>query len=325
MGEPVLADSRPVGAVGTERTCIVMNAGSGRKGANGAAEAVRGYVADRAERVELRTVEPGQDIAAICRSAVESGFGTVVAAGGDGTIGGVAACLAGSGRRMGVVPLGTFNYFARANGIPEDPAEALAALDAGRVEPRHAAYVNGKLFLNNASVGIYPQILASREAIYRRWGRSRIAAYWSVIKTVGGFRRSRRMKVTVDGRMMRVKTPLVFVAFNAYQLDIFGIEGADRIRDGEFAVLVAPDCGRLGLLRFAALLLLRGMRRGKDFELLHGSEVEIDNADGRHDDRLIARDGEKEWMEPPLRLTIDRDALQLVVPDRSAEAAGPSA
>ncbi len=313
------AGSRPVRAEMSARTCIIMNEGSGKKGADGAAAAVREHAAAQGDAVELRVIGDGRALADACKRAAEEGFGTVVAAGGDGTIGAVASCLAGTGITMGVVPLGTFNYFARANGIPEDPVAALALLGSGRAEPRHVAYVNGKLFLNNASVGIYPQILASREAIYRRWGRSRVAAYWSVIRTVAGFRRARRMKVTVDGRAWRMRTPLVFAAFNAYQLETFGIDGAERIRNGEFAVLVAPDCGRFGLLRFATLLLLRGMRRGKDFELLHGREVEIDNADGRRDDRLIARDGEKERMPPPFRLTIAENALGVIVPADGAE------
>jgi diacylglycerol kinase family enzyme len=314
------ADLQQAVPAGTARLCILMNPGSGREGGDGAAETIGAWLAGRGGSAELRLIPPGTSPAEAARAAARDGFATIVAAGGDGTVGGVAAGLAGTGLRMGVLPLGTFNFFARANGIPEALPEALALLETGRAEPRDAAFVNGRLFLNNASIGIYPRILLDRERVYRRWGRSRIAAYWSVVRTVAGFRRSRRLKVTVDGRARRVKTPLVFVAFNAYQLEHFGLDGADRIRRGEFAVLVAPDCGRFGLLRFALLLLVRGMRRGKDFELLCGREVVIDAADGRHTDRLVARDGEKEWIEPPLTLTIGAGALNVIVPQQGEAA-----
>ncbi|MCU0911070.1 MAG: diacylglycerol kinase [Rhodobacteraceae bacterium] len=313
----------------TDRVCILLNGAAGRAGPNGAAAAIREHAAAGDAAITLRDLTGdagGTSLREACRTAADEGFGVVAAAGGDGTAAALAACLAGTGVPMGLVPLGTFNYYARANGIPEDIGAALEVLRAGQAAPRDAAYVNGHLFLNNASVGIYPRILADREAFYRRWGRSRLAAYWSVVRTVSGFRRSRRMKVTVDGRPYRARTPLVFVAFNAFQLDAFGLAGADCVRAGEFAVFVAPDCGRFGLIRFAAKLLLRGMRRGRDFELLHGHRVEIDTVDPRHRDRRIAIDGEKVWLEPPFRFRIERGALILVVPadETVADPAGPT-
>lgn len=297
--------------------CILMNGGAGRNEGNDPSAEIRGYAAARPGRVELRVLPGGSDLGAACRAALDEGFGTIVAAGGDGTVTTVAGCLAGTGVRMGILPLGTFNFFARTHGIPETLSGALRLLDTVGDVPLDAARVNGHLFLNNASVGIYPRILADREAVYRRWGRSRLAAYWSVVRTVAGFRRARRMKVVVDGRAMRVKTPLVFVAFNPFQIEAFGLPGADAVRAGEFAVFVAPDCGRVALMFFAARLLLRGMRRGTDFELLHGREVEIDTLDPLHRDRRVAVDGEKIWLEPPLHFAIEPEAIRLVAPPPS--------
>jgi diacylglycerol kinase family enzyme len=316
---PVQASAGAAGRDG--RVCIVFNAGSGKKGGNGEAEQLRALAAAHPDEVELREVTQGRDIVSTCRQALENGFETIVAAGGDGTIGAVASCLADTGRRMGILPLGTFNYFARANNIPEDIGEAFALLHEGEAVPQHVGEVNGVLFLNNASLGIYPAILRERESIYRRWGRSRLAAYWSVVRTVAGFRRSSRLRVTVDGVEHRRRTPLVFVAFSEFQLDTFGLEGAEHVRRGELAVLVAPDCGRLGLLVFAVRLLARGMRRGTDFELFHGTDIGIEPSDPRRQERLIARDGEKEIMSAPFRFRVRRDALRVIVPKSSADAA----
>ncbi len=308
------SQGRPVGHAGPAETCIIMNDSAGRKGADGQAAAVRAFVEARGDRIALREFEDGSELPDLCQQALDDGFQTIIAAGGDGTVGAIAACVSGTDRRMGILPLGTFNYFARSLGIPTEIDAALAVLDGGEVRKVTAGEVNGALFLNNASLGVYPEILREREDTYRRWGRSRLAAYWSVLRTVLGFRRSRRLKVTVDGETRRIQTPLVFVAMSAYQLEEFGLEGADEVRQGKFAVFVAPDTGRLGLLKFAFLLAIRGMRRGVDFELLHGTEVIIEPTDKRDRDRLIARDGEKERMTPPLKFRVLAETLTVLVP-----------
>lgn len=297
--------------------CIIMNEGAGKKGANGETDAVRRHVSKHGDLITLKPVHKGGSLPDVCKEALDEGFQTIVAAGGDGTIVGVAECLADTGRTMGVLPLGTFNYFARANGIPLEIGPALEALHGAEPVKMHVGEVNGKIFLNNASLGLYPAILSDREKIYKRFGRSRLIAYWSVLRTLMGFSGSRLMKVTVDGTPRRVKTPLVFVAFSAFQLESFNLEGAEHVRNGEFAVFVAPDCGRWGLLKFAVLLGLRGMRRHKDFELFHGKEVVIEPADGIIRDRLIARDGEKEKMAPPYRFKVRENALNVILPKGS--------
>lgn len=310
----------PAGAP-ERRLCILMNRSSGGQGETGEAEAVRRFVDASHGRVVLREFGRDAPLEDICREAVDEGFGTVVAAGGDGTIAGVASCLVGTGRKMGVLPLGTFNFFARSLGIPEEIEAALSVLDEGEAKAVTVGDVNDRLFLNNASIGLYPHILRRREAIYRRWGRSRLAAYWSVVRTVLGFRGSRRFRVTVDGAERRVKTPLVFVSISAFQLEAYGLEGAEKAREGDLVVFVAPDCGRFGLLRFAALLLLRGMRRGQDFELFHGREIEITPVVRPDLKRLIARDGEKERLAPPFRFRARPDALGVIVPQDEGQTA----
>src|SRR5699024_3455643 len=145
----------------------------------------------------------------------------------------VAAELADQGCRMGVVPLGTFNYFARGHGLDDDIAEAVRVLRKGRTKPLDIGEVNGAVFLNNASIGAYSMILASRERIYARWGRSRLAAYWSVLVALMRFRTRLRIVMTVDGEVHRLKTPMIFVANNPYQLEIFNLEGAELIHEGK--------------------------------------------------------------------------------------------
>jgi diacylglycerol kinase family enzyme len=171
--------------------------------------------------------------------------------------------------------------------------------------------VNGRVFLNNASVGAYAAILFRRERIYRRWGRSRLAAYWSVLTTLLRFRTSLDVSITVDGVTRAFRTPLVFVAKNAHQLDIFDLAGADCVRSGEFAVFVAPDCTRFELLRTAFRLAVRSVEPSRDFELICGRDVRIETRRRR---RFVARDGERERMTAPFRFEMQPDGLRVIVP-----------
>ncbi|WP_066808557.1 diacylglycerol/lipid kinase family protein [Frigidibacter mobilis] len=296
--------------------CIIANTGAGRK----KAAKLHALLDPMIERIggqpELRVIREGEDIAAAARAARAGGFATIIAAGGDGTVCAVAAELVGTDIAMGVLPMGTFNFFSRSLGFPEDPQEAVTALT--EAEPRRIAVgeVNGQIFLNNASLGLYPAILESREAIYSRWGRSRMAAYWSVIRTIADFRRPSVMKVTIDGEARRLRTPMVFVAANGYQLDQFGLPGTDCLDRGQFAVFLAPDCSRGQLVRFAARLALRKARSETDFELLCGTEIVIETRKLR---RTIARDGERGKMTGPLRFRMLPGALKVLAPVALAE------
>jgi diacylglycerol kinase family enzyme len=299
----------------TERICVISNKGSGRSsreaGAIDAAMAVLGA------RATLWRVD-GRDLDDAGAQAVAQGFGAVVAAGGDGTIMSVAGAVAGSGQgkgtRFGVVPLGTFNYFARGLGIPEDPEGAARVVLAGHARPVSLGEVNGRLFLNNVSLGVYPAILRQREEVYRRWGRRRLAAHWSVAKTFLRLGRPLYLTVSTDGDASRVVTPLLFVARSAFQLGHFGLDGADCVAEGRMAVFVAPPAGRAGLFASAFRLVRGSTQEGRDFALTCADEVTI-SARSRH--LTVACDGEKFRMRTPLRLSVRHGALDVFAPSES--------
>jgi diacylglycerol kinase family enzyme len=300
------------------RIFIVFNPGSGHQGDRGLPDRLRALAAREGEAVTLHEMRKGEDLHALCRRALAEGHDCIAVAGGDGTVAGVADAMRGLDVPLGVLPMGTFNYFARGIGVPLDLDSAFAALRGGVACPVATGTVNGKVFLNNASLGVYPAILRKREGIYRRWGRSRMMAYVSVISTILGFSRGRRMRVTVDGVARRQRAPLLFVANSAYQLEEFGLPGADAIRDGQFAVFLSKDVGRWGLLRHAALLMGRSMRNHRDFELMIGREVQV--AGPRRP--LVAIDGERRILDAPVRITRDDSLLHVILPRKEkAEAA----
>jgi diacylglycerol kinase family enzyme len=295
-----------------QRICVICNENSGRNSRE--ADAIEVAMEVLGDRAELRQVR-GDDLDDAARQAVAEDFDAIVAAGGDGTIMTVAGALMDSGHRFGVLPLGTFNYFARGLGIPEDPKAAAEVILAGGTRRVSLAEVNGQVFLNNISLGIYPAILRNREEVYARWGRRRVAAHWSAAKTFLRFQRPLFLTVLADGREIRVRTPLLFVARSAYQLESFGLAGAECVARNRFAVFAAPDTGRAGMFLKAWRLVRQKMQEGRDFDLVCADEVTI-AARSMH--LTVACDGEKMRIRTPLRLRVHKDALEVYAPPEEA-------
>jgi diacylglycerol kinase family enzyme len=310
---PATPVAEPPVSAGKPDICVIANARSG------ATSRVAGAL-DRAmtvfgDRAELRTFTG--DPEPVADQAIRDGFSIVVAAGGDGTVAGIAHALAGTQAVMAVLPMGTFNYFARGLHTPADVLEAANAILAGKPHDIAVGSVNGKVFLNNVALGLYPAILDEREAAYQRWGRSRIMAHWSTLRTILRMPRPMRVRIVADGQMQIRRTPMIFVARSAYQLDQFGVMGADAISDDRFAVYIARQTTRLGLLKLAWRL----MRPGKvdlsdDLELLTPQTLVIDRPKRKR--IRIAYDGERAKMNLPLTFRIDQHGLSVILPPTKA-------
>jgi diacylglycerol kinase family enzyme len=255
----------------------------------------------------------------LSRQVASEGFDVVIAAGGDGTQSAVAGALAGSDTVMGILPGGTFNYFARDLEVGEDFDTALDTLLNGRVQATHVGDVNGLVFLNNVSFGAYPHILKTREGIYKRWGRSRIAAYWSVLVALRRLRSPMQLTARVDGQDMQFTSALVFVAHSAYQLDSFGLEGAEAIRDGQMAVLIAKARQPMPLMRSALRLAVGHSAKNSDFDLIVTDSLRMTTPKRR---QLVAHDGEKTVLHSPFDLRVRHNALKVLLPihDQKPEA-----
>ena len=311
-------DKRPVGELDPDAILVVLNPRSGRGGGRGDTEARVARACEAAGLdVEIAPTGRGRSPEDLAREGVERGHPCIVAAGGDGTICAVASALAGTDRTMGVLPLGTFNYFARSLGLPQDLGGAVEVLRSGSPRPVAVGSINGRTFLNNASLGAYAAILETREDVYRRWGRSRIAAYWSVVKTLATLRAPLRLTIEAEGETLARRTPLVFAVANAYQLDELGLPGRACIEGGGLALFVAPDSGRWGLMRHAASLALGLARPERDYELICGAPIRIES---RRATGHVARDGERSRMRGPFELTVVPGALSVLAPRGGTDA-----
>ena len=127
-----------------------------------------------------------------------------------------------------------------------------------------------------------------------------------------GVFRPLHLRITADGRLIRTRTPLVFVARSAFQLDRYGLPGGDALRAGRFALFLVPDVPPLRLFRITLRLALGGLRPGRDIELITCDEITVETARRRI---LVARDGERAPMAVPLTFRLRHDALRVIVPE----------
>ncbi|WP_372893615.1 diacylglycerol/lipid kinase family protein [Rhodosalinus sp.] len=301
----------PEGPLAPSTATIVLNPVSG---GGGDRAAWLGALFDAAGMpVGIIETRPGRNARDAARIALARGARTLVAAGGDGTASDVADALCAASRtaRLGVLPLGTFNHFARGMGLPLDTEAAVATIARGTTRRIRPGQVNGRTFLNNMSLGLYPEILARREGLYAALGRSRAAAYLSVARALAQRQRPMHLSVGLDGRARRLRTPLLFVAASAHQLETRDLDGASAVRAGAFAVFAARGHRRRDLARTAFHLALGAARPGRDFALSTARRITV--ATGRRR-TLVARDGEREWMRTPLRIGPAQRALDVIVP-----------
>ena len=298
--------------------CVIRNKGSGR-GDDSSSGIIRETLEPHVAGFEIRETDQGRLLPEVASEAVRDGFDVIVAAGGDGTQSAVAGAVTGTDAIMGVLPGGTFNYFARDLGVGETMEDALETLLNSKVKTVDVGQIENLVFLNNVSLGAYPHILKTREGIYERWGRSRIAAYWSVLVALGRMRHPLHLTTIVDGEERHFETALAFIARSAYQLENFGLPGVEAAKAGNLAVLIAREHRPLPLMRSALRLAVGQSAEDSDFDLIVTDKLSIETSKGQ---QLVAHDGEKTQMASPFHIHVRHDDLKVLVPIQPKEDAG---
>ena len=241
----------------------------------------------------------------------------LVAAGGDGTLNTVAHAAVERGCVFGVLPQGTFNYFGRTHGIPEDLADAVRALLRARVRPVQIGLLNDRIFLVNASVGLYPQLLEEREHDKRQYGRSRIVALLSAIKTALRGHRSLRITLELDSGTRHLRTPTLFVGNNRLQMEQVGMRPLDQSLESGRLVAIAPrPVGRLRMLGLLVRGALGRLGEAEDVDAFafRRMTVRAPLLSGRRKLK-VATDGEVCRMALPLRFEALDGRLALLAPE----------
>jgi diacylglycerol kinase family enzyme len=253
----------------------------------------------------------GDDISPLARRAVREGNDVVVAAGGDGTVNAVAAHVAGSKSALAVLPLGTLNHFARDAGIPLELDEAVRTIAANHRSRVDVGAVNGRIFVNNSSIGLYPTVVMRRENRRRRRGDGKwTALFWASLTVL---RRHPMLDITLraNGSVSHQRTPLVFVGNNEYIVEGPEVGRRNGLRDGTLSIYVTRRHGRLGLLALGMRSMFGSLRDALDLEAFTAANLVIAT---RRRHLAVATDGEVSIMATPLKYENRPGALEVVVP-----------
>ena len=307
---------------------FVVNGKAGSSDADAKRDAIEAGLREAGRAGAVRFAAPGE-LARVAREGAARALAdgsAVVAVGGDGTINTVAQAAHAAGCAMGVLPEGTFNYFAREHGAPTETAEALRWLLDARPEPAQVSAINERVFLVNASLGLYPDLLQDRERWTARFGRRRLVALGAALATLLRAQDPLRLSIESDGKRRDVRTLTLFVGNNRLQLEQLGLGdagapaegGAADEHDGQITAVILKPIGTVAMVG----LVLRGAmgQLGAAGGVEHFACQKLVVAPaftlGRRRVK-VAFDGEVEWMISPLAIRVLPTPLWLLKAPRA--------
>jgi diacylglycerol kinase family enzyme len=293
-------------------TCI-LNSASGCHPGPELREKLSRIFAENGTPARILLASSGAEIPELARRAVKENNQIIVAGGGDGTVNAVANELMGSSITLGVLPLGTLNHFAKDLHIPQDLEGAAHNLITGRAVSVDVGEVNGRIFLNNSSLGIYPRIVRHCEEQQKK-GRKKWVAFAQASVSVLRHYSLLRVRLLLDGKELLRKTPLVFIGNNRYEMEGLNIGERTRLDAGELFLFVAKRAGRVDLLRLAFRALFGRLHEASDFDALITKQFSIETRRRR---TSVSTDGEVTQMNTPLNYLTHPGAVRVIVPVRN--------
>ena len=254
----------------------------------------------------------GDDISAMAVSALAEGHKIIVAGGGDGTVSAVAGKLAGTGIALGVLPMGTLNHFAKDVGIPLQLEAAVRNVFTGQMIEVDVGEVNGRVFVNNSGVGLYPHFVRQREEQERLGHVKRVAFILALTALLRRYFRL-RMKVHMGGEeALERLTPFLFVGNNRYRTAGFQMGTRPRLDSGRLWICTAPTKHQLNIVH-VALKILTGREKDLELNSFEAEELYVEPGTARIN---VSTDGEVSVMNTPLHYRIRPHALGVILPNR---------
>jgi YegS/Rv2252/BmrU family lipid kinase len=291
---------------------VLLNRGGGAVAADSEiADKVSAALAAAGVDATVELIEGG-DCAVRCKAIAERGDELLIVGGGDGTISAAASALVGTKTRLGILPLGTLNHFARDLGIPSELDKAAELIASGKDRRVDVAEMNERIFINNSAIGLYPLMVVDRDLQRRRLGRSkRLAMLVASVRTLARFNHQRLALTVNKERKARLDTPLLFVGNNNYRIDLGAAGQRDSIEAGELCVMVMRQKTRAGLIA-ASVRALFNRSRPDDMVYLDG--VERLRVASHRSQLAVSLDGEVVISAPPLDYRIRKKALRVITP-----------
>jgi len=290
---------------------VIINAGSGSVEQEETKRRLAELFEENGVEANIHLAKNGVEIIELAEKAAKGEAHIIVAGGGDGTVSAVAAEVIKNKKTLGILPLGTLNNFSKDLRISQDLAESVRIIAENYTKQIDVGEVNGRIFVNNSSIGLYPGIVRRREKQQQRLGhgkwRAALWAAWKMLMRSPFF--AVRME-TEKGRRV-VKTPFVFVGNNEYVMDFLNIGRRAKLDDGKLSVYFLHRSGRKGLFLLVVRTIFGRLKQTADFEEINTAEITIET---RRKRILVAFDGEVKKLETPLQYKIHSKALQVIVP-----------
>ena len=298
------------------KAALFLNRNAGAKLPPGELEALRAAAA--AAEVEIVDLSPEIDCAQEIRERMGRGTRLFIAAGGDGTVNHVLQPVVQSDAALAVLPLGTYNHFARDLGIPLDWREALDVALHGASRQVDTGRINDRFFVNNVSIGLYPELVARREERgrdYPRW-KARLYALYTTLRKYPHV----TLAVETEHHNEVIRTHVFMVSNNRYELERFGIEAPrSSLTEGRLSVYWLGHMSRRKLTRMVARYAAGRVRTVDEFRSFATLRMQVQSSRAQLDAGV---DGELFSLPTPLTVTAAPQSLLVRVPRGAGEPAG---
>ncbi len=292
------------------RICCLINPRSGPSGTP-SADDIEKLFQSHSVRPHIIALNKGDDISALTKSAIREKYDVIVAGGGDGTVNAVASALVGvSGVKFGVLALGTLNHFAKDMKIPIDIAEAIKIIVAGHVRSIDVGEVNGHIFVNNSSVGLYPSIVKLRESLQKTGLSKWPAAARASLQVLMRFRLLRLKLSAAELEKVEHKTAMLFVGNNVYDVSFPTLGTRSTLQHGVMGIMMPRASTRLGLLYNFFSLVFKAQPKS-DVLTFETTSLSIKT---KRSFVKVAVDGEVIMLKSPLNYRIRPKSLRIIVP-----------
>ena len=292
---------------------VFVNGKGGRAKKQGQLDRLLGLLG-RLPDLKVHVIQRGDDVPKLARRAAEDGAELVGGAGGDGTLNSVASGLVGTDTPLAVIPFGTLNHFARDIGVPDNTEKAVALLrEGGKRETIDVGEINGRIFLNNSSIGVYPYLVRQREQNEGKLGKplAYLVAVYSLLQHPNAPRQ--QIRATIDGREVvpKQKVGLVFVANNICDLGLPRPGTRECLNAGVLDIYTLQVTSRLDMLGVAVSYLTSKEIDSPLVDHYNAKEMQIALPSAMV---RIACDGEVFRTTAPLHYKSRAGALQVWIP-----------
>lgn len=294
------------------KAAVILNKQSKVAGSESTADKIESGLKKYSINPEIFLVDK-HNFKSIIDKIYESNVDLIVGAGGDGTINSAAELCIKKNIPLGVIPLGTFNHFAKDLNIPLELEDSLKTIGQKNIHLIDVGKINDNIFLNNSSIGLYPKAVKKRDQEIEKLGGKKYWAMWRAMLRI--FKKFPIIEANIASKekQMSCKTPFIFVGNNRYKMDLFNLGSRERINEGKLNIYYPNTSDKYSVFKFLLSALFNRLDQEKDFTTLESESIIVDIKKRKIE---VAYDGEVVSMSPPLKYEILQKKLKVFLNDQ---------